>query len=125
MDGNKLEELKELVEFLKANGIAEFETEHEGQKVKIKFAGEPAAAGGLDMAQLARLMASAGPVAGAQPAVAAPPAAAAPAAPVEEPLHEVKSPIVGTFYESPSPGRPGGGGPGAVHRGSDEADERD
>ncbi len=44
MDGNKLEELKELVEFLKANGIAEFETEHEGQKVRIKFAGEPAAA---------------------------------------------------------------------------------
>ena len=104
MDGNKLEELKELVEFLKANGIAEFETEHEGQKVRIKFAGEPAAAGGLDMAQLARLMASAGPVAAAPPAAA--PAAAEAAAPVEEPLHEVKSPIVGTFYESPSPGAP-------------------
>jgi acetyl-CoA carboxylase biotin carboxyl carrier protein len=105
MDGNKLEELKELVEFLKANGIAEFETEQEGQKVRIKFAGEPAAAGGLDMAQLARLMASAGPVAAAAP-VASAPAAAEAAAPVEEPLHEVKSPIVGTFYESPSPGAP-------------------
>ncbi len=106
MDGNKLEELKELVEFLKANGIAEFETEHEGQKVRIKFAGEPAAAGGLDMAQLGRLMASAGP--GAAPAASASAAAApaAPAAPAEEPLHEVKSPIVGTFYESPSPGAP-------------------
>jgi acetyl-CoA carboxylase biotin carboxyl carrier protein len=107
MDGNKLEELKELVEFLKANGIAEFETEHEGQKVRIKFAGEPAAAGGLDMAQLGRLMASAGPGA----AVSAPPVASAaapevPAAPAEEPMHEVKSPIVGTFYESPSPGAP-------------------
>jgi acetyl-CoA carboxylase biotin carboxyl carrier protein len=99
MDGNKLEELKELVEFLKANGIAEFETEHEGQKVRIKFAGEPAAAGGLDMAQLSRLMASA-------PAAAAASAPVAEAAPAEEPLHEVKSPIVGTFYESPSPGAP-------------------
>ena len=28
MDGNKLEELRELVEFLKANGIAEFDMEH-------------------------------------------------------------------------------------------------
>jgi acetyl-CoA carboxylase biotin carboxyl carrier protein len=108
MDGNKLEELKELVEFLKANGIAEFETEHEGQKVRIKFAGEPAAAGGLDMAQLGRLMASAGQGAAAPAAAASASAAApaAPAAPAEEPLHEVKSPIVGTFYESPSPGAP-------------------
>jgi acetyl-CoA carboxylase biotin carboxyl carrier protein len=106
MDGNKLEELKELVEFLKANGIAEFETEHEGQKVRIKFAGEPAVAAGLDMAQLSRLMASAGPAAAAPAAGASAAAPAAPAAPAEEPLHEVKSPIVGTFYESPSPGAP-------------------
>ena len=108
MDGNKLDELRELVEFLKANGIAEFAMEREGLNVKIKFAGESAAAAGLDMAQLARLMASAGPGAGAPPAAAGASAAApeAPAAPAEEPLHEVKSPIVGTFYESPSPGAP-------------------
>ena len=106
MDGNKLDELRELVEFLKANGIAEFETEHEGQKVRIKFAGEPAAAAGLDMAQLARLMASASPAAAAPAAAASAAAPETPAAPAEEPLHEVKSPIVGTFYESPSPGAP-------------------
>ena len=35
--------------------------------------------------------------------MAAAPAAAAEA---EEALHEVKSPLVGTFYESPSPGAP-------------------
>jgi len=106
MDANKLEELRELVEFLKSNGIAEFEMEREELKVKIKFAGEPgAAAGGVDMAQLSRLMAAAG--GGGIPSLnahgAAP--AAAPAA-EEEKLHEVKSPIVGTFYESPSPGAP-------------------
>jgi len=52
MDGNKLEELRELVEFLKANGIAEFDMEQDDLKVRIKFAGEPAAAaaGGFDMA---------------------------------------------------------------------------
>ena len=47
MDGNKLEELRELVEFLKANGIAEFDMEQDDLKVRIKFAGEPAAAAWL------------------------------------------------------------------------------
>src|SRR5580692_6646984 len=112
MDGNKLNELRELVEFLKANEIAEFDMEQDDLKVRIKFAGEPAAApapaGGFDMAQLSRLMASAPASAPVAAAVASPvaAAAAAPAAEVEEKLHEVKSPIVGTFYESPSPGAP-------------------
>ena len=99
MDGNKLNELRELVEFLKANEIAEFDMEQDDLKVRIKFAGEPAAApaGGFDMAQLSRLMASApasAPVAAAAPVATT---AAAPAAETEEKLHEVKSPIVGTF----------------------------
>jgi len=101
MDGNKLNELRELVEFLKANEIAEFDMEQADLKVRIKFAGEPAATGGIDLAHLSRLMASAPASA---PAAAAPVAASAVAAPAEETLHEVKSPIVGTFYESPSPG---------------------
>ena len=111
MDGNKLQELRELVEFLKANEIAEFDMEQDDLKVRIKFAGEPAAAasaGGIDFAHLSRLMASAPAAGAAAPAaVAVQPSAAAdvPAAP-EEALHEVKSPIVGTFYESPSPGAP-------------------
>ena len=104
MDGNKLNELRELVEFLKANDIAEFDMEQDDLKVRIKFAGEPAPAGGIDVAQLSRLMASA-PAASIPAAAAAPVATpAATVAPVEEALHEVKSPIVGTFYESPSPG---------------------
>jgi acetyl-CoA carboxylase biotin carboxyl carrier protein len=109
MDGNKLNELRELVEFLKANEIAEFDMEQDDLKVRIKFAGEPAvAAAGFDMAQLSRLMASAPAAAPAHPASApaAAVASAAPAVEAEEKLHEVKSPIVGTFYESPSPGAP-------------------
>ena len=107
MDGNKLNELRELVEFLKANEIAEFDMEQDDLKVRIKFAGEPAvaAAGGFDVAQLSRLMASA--PAGAPVAHAVAPSAAAElATEMEESLHVVKSPIVGTFYESPSPGAP-------------------
>jgi len=107
MDGNKLDELKELVEFLKANGIAEFGMERDDLKVNIKFAGaQGAATQGVDLGVLSALLASqgAGPVGALK--VAAPASPAAPAAPAEEPLHEVKSPIVGTFYESPSPGTP-------------------
>src|SRR5437868_1034266 len=108
MDGKKLDELRELVEFLKANGIAEFDMEQDDLKVRIKFAGEPAAAagGGFDIAQLGRLMASAPAAAPAAPVSAGKSAAAELASELEEKLHEVKSPIVGTFYESPSPGAP-------------------
>ncbi len=102
MDVNKLDELRELVEFLKANEISEFDMEREDLKVRIKFAGAAVAAGGFDMGQLSRLMASAP----AAPAAAPVAAAANGAAEVEEVLHEVRSPIVGTFYESPSPGAP-------------------
>jgi acetyl-CoA carboxylase biotin carboxyl carrier protein len=102
-------ELKELIEFLIEKDIAEFELERGDVKVKIKRAGEhtvvhshgeprfyavpPAPSAPLEMA-------------GAPP-VAPPPTTAAPAAPApEERLHTVKSPIVGTFYEAPSPGAP-------------------
>jgi acetyl-CoA carboxylase biotin carboxyl carrier protein len=114
MDGKELNELRELVEFLKANEIAEFDMERSDMKVRIKFVGEPPPAAGLDMAQLARLMVGQG---GAQlPALAASaapaPAASAPAAPAAAPAavdpdagaHVVKSPIVGTFYDAASPG---------------------
>jgi acetyl-CoA carboxylase biotin carboxyl carrier protein len=97
MDENKLEELRELVDFLKANGIAEFDLERADLKVRIKFAGAagPSAA---DMALARQMLANAG--------TGSAPAAASPAAEPEEKFHEVKSPIVGTFYESPSPGSP-------------------
>src|SRR6202158_5438050 len=97
-------ELKELIEFLIEKDIAEFELERGDVKIKIKRAGEHTvvqARPGLSY------------VAGAA-AAAGPPAAgfsaAAPTAPVEvvpaEDLQIVKSPIVGTFYEAPSPGAP-------------------
>ena len=81
MDGNKLNELRELVEFLKANDIAEFDMEQDDLKVRIKFAGEPAVAaaptGGIDLAQLSRLMAAAPAAPAATPVHAVAPAASA------------------------------------------------
>lgn len=110
MDPNELNELRELVEFLKSNDIAEFELDRAEFKVRLKFLGavraEAPVSSGLEMAQLARLMQST-PQAGspAPQAQAVAPEAAAAIAPAET-LHTVKSPIVGTFYESPSPGSP-------------------
>ncbi|HEX6773338.1 MAG TPA: acetyl-CoA carboxylase biotin carboxyl carrier protein [Acidobacteriaceae bacterium] len=120
MNPEEIAELKQLIEFLKENGIGEFDLERGELKVRLKFAspGQPA-----DLSQMAHLAAAAqaaqsaagfhpAAVAHAHPAGAGPQAAhsvaaqAETAAPVDEAagLHIVKSPIVGTFYESPSPG---------------------
>jgi acetyl-CoA carboxylase biotin carboxyl carrier protein len=103
-DETNLEKLQALVEFLKANDIAEYEAERGESKIRIKFASAAVAPAGFDASQLAQMLA-ARPAAPVPAAVASVSAAAepAPAAP-EVPLHTVKSPIVGTFYDSPSPG---------------------
>jgi acetyl-CoA carboxylase biotin carboxyl carrier protein len=110
MNPEELKELKELIEFLKESKIGEFDLERGDLKVRIKFAQETAAAAaGLDLAGLNRLLSSAPPVPAAIAAPAPAPAVPShPPAPVDENagLHVVKSPIVGTFYESPSPGSP-------------------
>jgi acetyl-CoA carboxylase biotin carboxyl carrier protein len=113
MKAEEIKELKELIEFLKENKIGEFDLERGDLKVRIKFAQE----GGADLAGLARALSSQAQSAPALPipVPAAPPAAHAAAAPSaqasapteaddEASFHIVKSPIVGTFYESPSPG---------------------
>ena len=104
-------ELKELIEFLIEKDIAEFELERGDVKVRIKRAGEHTVVHSQAEPRFYAVPAApapvvelgAVPVAGT-PAAAPPAAAAAPAA--EEGLHKVKSPIVGTFYEAPSPGAP-------------------
>jgi acetyl-CoA carboxylase biotin carboxyl carrier protein len=99
-------ELKELIEFLIEKNIAEFELERGDVKVRIKRAAEPGSGLAGDTRYFA-VPSAATPttLVGAAPVV--PPASPAP--PVQEPeeeLHMVRSPIVGTFYESPSPGSP-------------------
>ncbi|MFZ0562003.1 MAG: acetyl-CoA carboxylase biotin carboxyl carrier protein [Terriglobales bacterium] len=99
-------ELKELIEFLIEKDIAEFELERGDVKVKIKRAAEPPPASLPDSryiaVQPAPVMAT--PTAAAQTARVDLAASGAPEP--HEGLHIVKSPIVGTFYESPSPGSP-------------------
>src|SRR5579859_6862366 len=100
-------ELKELIEFLIEKDIAEFELERGDVKVRVKRAGEHmltvAAAAphfAVHAAPPAMPVMAVSPV----PGTHAPGKEATPS--VEEGLHAVKSPIVGTFYESPSPGSP-------------------
>jgi acetyl-CoA carboxylase biotin carboxyl carrier protein len=108
MTPDDIKELKELIEFLKENGINEFDLDRGEWKVRIKFAQPEGAASAVDFARLQHLLSqqAAPPVVthAAHAPGAAAPAVAAPAAPAEEALHIVKSPIVGTFYESSSPG---------------------
>lgn len=113
MNPEELAELKELIEFLKNSEIGEFDLERGDLKIRLKFASAVQHAQLAQFAQMAPApMFAPAAVAHAHPAGAPPssPAAAAEAvpAPVDEEagLHIVKSPIVGTFYESPSPGSP-------------------
>jgi acetyl-CoA carboxylase biotin carboxyl carrier protein len=107
----EIAELKALIEFLKKHDVAEFDLDRKDFKVRLKFAQPESAHASLPtLAELARLMAPSGapaPVINAAPLTAVPLATqAAPAVEVDPDagLHIVKSPIVGTFYESPSPG---------------------
>jgi acetyl-CoA carboxylase biotin carboxyl carrier protein len=105
-------ELKELIEFLIEKDIAEFELERGDVKVRIKRGNEPVASASAPDARFFAVHSAPPPApelgtAPVQATTAVPSAAAPEKAPApEEGLHIVRSPIVGTFYESPSPGSP-------------------
>jgi len=100
------QELKKVIDLVIEKGIAEFELEREDVKVRIKRAADQ---------NVPAVQYIPAPMAGSAPAVAVPAAGSPPggtagetASPAreEDGLQTVKSPIVGTFYESPSPGAP-------------------
>jgi acetyl-CoA carboxylase biotin carboxyl carrier protein len=106
-------ELKELIEFLIEKDIAEFELERGDVKVRIKRGSEPVASSSAPDARFFTVHAAPPPASelGTAPVpgtVSTPPPPPVPekAPTPEEGLHIVRSPIVGTFYESPSPGSP-------------------
>jgi acetyl-CoA carboxylase biotin carboxyl carrier protein len=102
-------EIKELIEFLIDKDIAEFELERGDVKLRVKRGGANAAPTHVVAMATPVPLAASAPVAAAPAApsaVSAPPAAAPTAEDELAGAHIVKSPIVGTFYESPSPGAP-------------------
>jgi acetyl-CoA carboxylase biotin carboxyl carrier protein len=99
-------ELKELIEFLIEKDIAEFELERGDVKVRVKRSQQSHGVAPADI----RYVPAPPPAAplveySPPPSLSTAPVSVRPAA-EEAGLHEVKSPIVGTFYEAPSPGAP-------------------
>ena len=102
-DHPSLTEIKELIEFVSKKDFNEFELERGDLRLRWRRgAPEPAAPSNRPPANVPQTGGENRPV----ESVSAPPAATQPAhAPAlqEEELHIVASPIVGTFYRSPSP----------------------
>ena len=106
MKPEDIEDLKQLIEFLKENQVAEFDLDRGDMKIRLKFTQAVAPMPAPVIASVPFVTApglhpAGPPAASAAPATAPPPAAASEP---EAELHIVKSPIVGTFYGSPSPG---------------------
>jgi len=81
--------VRELAKLLKETGLTEIEIEHDGARIRVSRAAIAAPA--------------AAPAPVATPAAAVP---VAPSAPSGPPAGAVPSPMVGTVYLSPEPGRP-------------------
>lgn len=107
-----IKEIQELIKFVSKSGVSEVEIESKGFKINIKT--PPYKRGGSKEPEVQIVQAVSAPAPAPQVVQAAPtPAPAAPeASPAKEEAadngnyEEVKSPMIGTFYRSPSPEKP-------------------
>lgn len=100
-----MDELRELIGLLRDNGLAELELENEGFRVRLRRESDRAESSHASVPHH-------DPAVAQTPAPAPAPAASGPAHPgtqattaaaQDQDLHIIQSPIVGTFYRSPSP----------------------
>lgn len=107
----KIQEIREIIKLIDQTGIEEFKYKTEEGEIKLKKGGAVQVTETVPAAQVAVAPAPAPAAPAAQPAAVskeepkqqeATPAAAS----QDENLLEVKSPMVGTFYKSPSPDAP-------------------
>jgi acetyl-CoA carboxylase biotin carboxyl carrier protein len=110
----KIHEIREIIKLIDQSSIKEFELEIDGAKVTLKKTGGVAPETVVVAPPTVQAAAPAA-VPAAVPATEAPSAPVqteaapkAPAAPVADDanLHKIVSPMVGTFYRSPEPGKP-------------------
>jgi acetyl-CoA carboxylase biotin carboxyl carrier protein len=101
-----LDEIKHLIEFIRAQDLSEFELEQDGMKIRIKSGAVSTTLPIVPVATPIAPLFAPGAAPGAPSVPGAPLAPATPeAAPEDGPeLAIVKSPIVGTFYRAPEPG---------------------
>lgn len=99
-----MEELRELIGLLRDNGLAELELEREDFRIRLRRESLVAAAP-VQYAEAAAANPAPAPVAppASTPAPSHPGADADAEASQDQDLHIIPSPIVGTFYRSPSP----------------------
>jgi acetyl-CoA carboxylase biotin carboxyl carrier protein len=90
-----LEEIKQILQLMDENGLAEFELEREGVRIALRKA----------VAAAPMIVTASAPQAPV-PAQTAPPAGETVAPAVEEKTAYISSPMVGTFYVAPSPEAP-------------------
>jgi acetyl-CoA carboxylase biotin carboxyl carrier protein len=95
-----IKEIRSLIDLMKKNGVAVFKMEKEGFKITLKTSGAPGSPQYISTQPLVQWSEPA-----AQPLTITEAAPATVAAPASTGI-EVKSPMVGTFYGSPSPESP-------------------
>lgn len=95
-----LKDIKELIALMRKNDLSVFKLEEQGFKITLKRGADPIIT--TVSAPVALQAPVAAPAAGTVPA-GAPATAPVPAASSGEKLKEITSPMVGTFYASPSP----------------------
>jgi acetyl-CoA carboxylase biotin carboxyl carrier protein len=100
-----IKEIRTLIDLMKKNGVAVFKMERDGFKITLKTS-EATVSHSVVTSQ--PMLAYSGPAAqpAAQPASPPAPDASAPAPAEASGGIEIKSPMVGTFYSSPSPDSP-------------------
>ena len=95
----ELDQIKAIISMMKENDLSEFSMEQDGLKIRIKRGPE-----GIQQT----VTSAPAPLTAAAPAPPATGSAAAPTAPAEPAtdIEYIVSPMVGTFYRSPSPDSP-------------------
>lgn len=93
-----LDELRELIKLLRESNVSEFELQKADYRVRIKHAAL------IEPETVSAPARSGVPGNGQEPATTTEAAPAETATQPEETVHEVHSPMVGTFYRSSSPG---------------------
>jgi acetyl-CoA carboxylase biotin carboxyl carrier protein len=94
-----LKRITKLIEIMKENELQELEIKHGDDKIFLKRSQPQQSTVGIPMIRPESIIAPAGP----ESTGAAGQPVAAQSVPLEEELVEIKSPIVGTFYATPSP----------------------
>jgi acetyl-CoA carboxylase biotin carboxyl carrier protein len=94
-----LKEIKELIRLISERGFTEFEIEREGFRMRIIRSNNPGPASQAAPPTIMPQPNTQAPIQSAPSQSTPPPEERQP----EEALHIIKSPLVGTFYRSPSP----------------------